>query len=43
VSDDNLEEGDCTAPAESCAEENDMFEDEDNDPTNPEALTTDHR
>jgi hypothetical protein len=43
VSDDNLEEGDSTAPVESCAEGNDMFEDEDNDPANPKALTTDHR
>jgi hypothetical protein len=38
VSDDNIEEGDSTAP-----EENEHFEDEDNDPANFEALTTDHR
>ncbi|KAK1677041.1 hypothetical protein QYE76_037889 [Lolium multiflorum] len=43
VSDENLEEGDSTSLIESYAEENEMFEDEDNDPANPEALTTDHR
>jgi hypothetical protein len=43
VSDVNLEEGDSTTPLESCAEATKMFEDEDNDPANPEALTTDHR
>jgi hypothetical protein len=43
VSDENLEEGDSTAPIESCAEENEVFEDEDNDPANPEALSADHR
>jgi hypothetical protein len=43
VSNDNLQEGDSTIPLGSCAEVNEMFEDEDNDPANPEALTTDHR
>jgi hypothetical protein len=43
MSDDNLGEGDSTSPVESCAEENENFEDEDNDPANPEALSTDHR
>jgi hypothetical protein len=43
VSDENLEKGDSTAPMEPCAEENEAFEDEDNDPANPEALSTDHR
>ena len=28
---------------ESCTEENEVFEDEDNDPTNPEAHSADHR
>jgi hypothetical protein len=39
----NLEEGDSTTPLESCAEATKMFEDEDNDPANPGALTIDHR
>jgi hypothetical protein len=43
ISDGNLEEGDSTAPLESCAKATEIFEDEDNDPANPEALTTDHR
>jgi hypothetical protein len=43
VSDENLEKGDSTAPMEPCAAENEAFEDEYNDPTNPEALSTDHR
>jgi hypothetical protein len=43
VSDENLEEGDSSVPMESCAEENEAFEDEDNDPANPEVLFTYHR
>jgi hypothetical protein len=35
VSDGNLEERDSTAPSESCAGVDEMFEDEDNDPANP--------
>jgi hypothetical protein len=43
ISDEDLEEGDSSVPMESRAEENEDFEDEDNDPANPEALSTDHR
>jgi hypothetical protein len=43
VSDENLEEGDSTANIESCADENEVLEDEDNDPANPEAFSADHR
>jgi hypothetical protein len=43
ISDEDLEEGDSSVSMESRAEENADFEDEDNDPANPEALSTDHR
>ncbi|KAK1617954.1 hypothetical protein QYE76_023471 [Lolium multiflorum] len=43
VSDENLEEGDSTVNIESCAEENEVLEDEDNDHANPEAFSADHR
>jgi hypothetical protein len=38
VLDENLEEGDSTTNIESRAEENEVLEDEDNDPANPEAF-----
>nr|XP_051230264.1 uncharacterized protein LOC127348217 [Lolium perenne] len=41
LSDGNLEEGGSTAPSESCAKVNEMFEDEDNDPANPELRRSD--
>ncbi|KAK1643005.1 hypothetical protein QYE76_060810 [Lolium multiflorum] len=41
VSDDNLEGRNSSIPAESHTEENAGHEDEDNDPANPEALSTD--
>ncbi|KAK1691856.1 hypothetical protein QYE76_008553 [Lolium multiflorum] len=41
VSDDNLEGRNSSIPAESHTEENACHEDEDNDPANPEALSTD--
>ena len=43
MSEENLEEGDSTVNIESCAEENEVLKDEDNDPANPEAFSADHR
>jgi hypothetical protein len=43
VSKENLEEGDSTINIESCAEDNKVLEEEDNDPTNPEAFSVDLR
>ena len=43
MSEENLEEGGSTVNIESCAEENEVLEEEDNDPANPEAFSADHR
>jgi hypothetical protein len=43
VSEENLEEGNSTVNIESCAEDNEILEEEDNDPANPEAFSADHR
>jgi hypothetical protein len=42
VSEENLEEGGSTVNIESCAEENEILEEEDNDPANPEAFSANH-
>ncbi|KAK1698021.1 hypothetical protein QYE76_014718 [Lolium multiflorum] len=43
VSEENLKEGDFIVSIESCAEDNEVLEEEDNDPVNPEAFSADHR
>ncbi|KAK1670877.1 hypothetical protein QYE76_059036 [Lolium multiflorum] len=43
ISNDNLEDRDSSIPIESRTEEKADFEDEDDEPPNPEALSTDHR
>ncbi|KAK1662227.1 hypothetical protein QYE76_050386 [Lolium multiflorum] len=39
----NLEEGGSTVKIESCAKDNEVLEEEDNDPANPKAFSADHR
>jgi hypothetical protein len=43
ISNDNLEHRDSSIPIESCTEEKADFKDEDDEPPNPEDLSTDHR